>query len=146
VSKTKYINSFNDHKMFYAYLNIYVRRKTIRRTEAAVLFSEHSQICGKYTLFAEANAFKKGKTNSFLLIFSLFGFYMTVIVLDNIKLSDSSLKNEMSSKLKIHKFFTHIFNYFSSAVGIRLTFWKLWDPDVPDFPPTLPPTCRSAQG
>ncbi len=36
---------------------------------------------------------------------------MTVNVLDNIKLSDSSLKNEMSSKLKIHKFFTHIFNF-----------------------------------
>jgi hypothetical protein len=46
---------------------------------------------------------------------------MTVIVLDNIKLSDSSFKNYMSSKLKIRKFFTHIFNYFSSAVGIRLT-------------------------
>jgi hypothetical protein len=79
--------------MFYAYLNIYVRRKTIRRTEATVLFSEHSQICGKYTLFAVANAFKKNeKPIVFLLIFSLFGFNMTVNVSDDIKLSDSSSK------------------------------------------------------
>ncbi len=45
--------------MFDAYLDVYVRRKTIRKSEATVLFSEHSHIWGKYPLFAVANAHEK---------------------------------------------------------------------------------------